>query len=98
MMPYFIDAITDAYNRNLLLKRINERDAFDIELNPKSGDLLQISFAGESNYQDLTYGYKYTGEKWETEIYDPLKWMWHHEINLKGKIRNAKVTTKLEIK
>jgi hypothetical protein len=91
MMPYHMDADIEENNRNLLLKRINEMDAFDIELNAKTGDLLQIGFAVDSGYQHLTYGFKYTGKKWKPESYDPLRRMWHHESDLAGKIRNAKV-------
>ena len=94
LMPFIIEKDIDNSNRKFLQKRINESDAFDINLNPKRGDLLEITFGTKSVWQKLTYGYKYTGTSWVCESYDPLKWKWHHEVDLAGKIRNAKVRKK----
>ena len=89
MMPPFIDYKLEIYNRKLLLKRVNEVDAFDIDLHPKSKDRLQLTFTCEMFYSPLNYGYSFNKGKWIEEEFHYLEWMWHHEKAEFGKITNV---------
>ncbi len=43
-MPHTLDGRVEAYNRSLLLQRLQEGDAFDVDLKPREGDRLQLTF------------------------------------------------------
>jgi hypothetical protein len=91
VMPYTFDNKEfDLSNRKLLLRRINEPDAFDVELRPKSGDRLQLSFFCKKNSPGyIHYGFSFRKGKWVEETYDVFGWMEHHEESETGKIESA---------
>lgn len=92
MLPYMIDEKILIKNKAMLLKRLNETDAFDVELFPKSKDRLQLTFTCPgANDQQITYGYSYKKGKWVEEDYDPLEWCWHHDEQKFGIINPALV-------
>lgn len=94
MMPYLLDEQVEIQNKTLLLKRINEVDAFDVELNPKEKDRLQLSFKCGGDMNDfLDYGFEFRDGKWVEEQFDSLEWMWNHSEAKFGLIRNALVKT-----
>ena len=62
--PDTLDVRVDAYNRSLLLQRLHEDDAFDIDLNLQNGDRSQLTFrcsepdaSGQPEIKVITYGY-----------------------------------------
>jgi hypothetical protein len=94
--PDALDPRAEAYNRATLLKRLNEPDVFDLDLKPKSGDRLQITFRcteadapGKARAKTITYGYAFTGEGWVEEPYNSLSWRWHHTNSAIGELRPA---------
>jgi len=89
IMPYFLDEETDLKNRNLLKNLLNEHSVFDKPIQPQEGDLLSLSFRVDKESQQLTYGFKYTGGRWEEEEYDVFGWMAHHREIKHGKIKKA---------
>ena len=90
MLPYMVDEKIIINNKAMLLKRINEVDAFDIELSPKNKDRLQLTFTcTDSHDQQITYGYSYKKGKWVEEDFDPLEWSWHHDEQKFGIINPA---------
>jgi hypothetical protein len=90
MLPFLIDEQTHLLNRETLLKRVNEADAFDIDLKPKQNDRLQLSFNfGDTIYDRIDYGFLYRNKKWIVTGFDSLEWMWKHEEEKFGKIENA---------
>jgi hypothetical protein len=91
IMPVAIDEATDLINREALLKRVNEQDAFDVELLPKEKDRLQLSFSceGERNFGRLDYGFEYRDGKWEEEDYESFDWMMKHKEKQFGEINPA---------
>lgn len=95
-LPDKLDAEVEAYNRRLLLARLQEEDAFDVDLHPKEGDRLAITFqcsevdaSGRRVKKTITYGYARTGGRWVEEPYDSLSWEWHHDQERFGALRPA---------
>ena len=93
-LPDRLDATVDKYNRALLLARLHEDDAFDLDLDPREGDLLAIAFRctevnqrGVREDRTITYGYKRTGDRWVDEPFNHLEWQWHHHHERFGKLR-----------
>jgi hypothetical protein len=90
LMPYNVDEQTDTYNKEVLLKRVNEADAFDVNLNPKENDRLQVTFTRDmEDEENMNYGFVFKNGKWEEEGYDALEWMWRHEEKTFGKVKEA---------
>lgn len=96
MLPDRLAAEVEEYNRRLLLARLQEEDAFDVDLHPEEGDRLAITFAcSEANAsgrlvkKTITYGYARTGGRWVEEPYDPLSWQWHHDRERFGELRSS---------
>ena len=90
MLPYMLDEKMLIYNKAMLLNRLSEADAFDLELSPKSKDRLQLTFTcPDTNEQQITYGYSFKKGKWVEEDFDPLEWSWHHDEQKIGIINPA---------
>lgn len=90
MSPYPINIADDQHNRNLLKLRVNEPDAFDIDLQPKTGDRLQVSFQCANAVEGyLHYGFKFEKGKWIEKEFDYFDWMTHHEEDKFGKLNPA---------
>jgi hypothetical protein len=91
LLPAYIDPATDALNKNLLLQLLNQEDIFDFELVPQEKDRLQLSFLVKPIYGDdhLSYGFEFRKRKWRLTSFDYLQWMWHHEEEARGKIKNG---------
>jgi hypothetical protein len=90
VMPFDIDRETNSFNRELLLHRVNEPDAFDINLYPKENDRLQISFLCKNDVGGyIHYGFSFRNGNWAEEMFDGLEWMWHHSEIAFGKIKQA---------
>jgi hypothetical protein len=95
-LPDRLDAKVEAYNRRLLLARLQEADAFDVDLHPEEGDRLAITFqcseagaSGRRATKIITYGYAHKGGRWVEERYNPLSWQWHHDRERFGALRQA---------
>jgi len=89
-----------AYNRSLLLERLNEHDAFDINLNPQEGDRLQLKFTCSDSgvlsiltrnrkIKKIIYGYTYRNGRWIEEPFDHLAWERRHDREKFGEIQSA---------
>lgn len=71
MMPFgFLDSDYES-NRIILLKRLNEQDAFDKALVLQINDKLHIVFNNLSKVeQPIIYAYQYINGKWVKDEYD----------------------------
>lgn len=78
----------EQHNRALLLSRLNEADAFDVELSPREGDRLQLSFRF-SDTKWAVYGYEHRDGRWTEQPFSPLEWQWHHDQESFGVVRGA---------
>jgi hypothetical protein len=92
LLPDKLDAEVEAHNRSVLLARLNEIDAFDVDLKPKDGDRLQLTFrfplAGAT--KTITYGFAHAGGRWVEQAYDHLSWRWQHDRESFGEVRSAR--------
>lgn len=96
ILPYMLDEEMVIKNKAVLLKRLNEEDAFDIDIFPKNKDRLQLTFTCSAfSNQQITYGYSYKNGKWIEKDFDPLEWQWHHDEEISGAIKPALVRTKV---
>jgi hypothetical protein len=90
VMPAFIDPNTDAHNITTLEKRLNEPDAFDIQLAPKERDRLEITFTtGENFSSPLSYCFAYRKGKWVKVDHDSFDLMSRFIEIKSGKIKPA---------
>lgn len=89
MMPHEMDAALNQLNRNTLLKRLNEADAFDVDLQPQPGDRLLLSVrVGKQNDETVKYGFEYSQGKWQHTDYFCFDWEQEHEVAVTGKLKN----------
>lgn len=90
MLPASIDPADDTFNQSLLLNLLNEGDIFDVEIKPSAKDRLEISLLiGPGKEDRITYGFECKQDKWVATEYDPLMWMWNHDEEKSGEIKNA---------
>jgi hypothetical protein len=89
MMPAGIDPEIDKFNQETLLNLLNEGNAFDTEMILQEKDRLEISFTiGPPKDSFITYGFEYKNRKWQAEPFDPFGWMYQHNEEQSGKIKN----------
>ena len=86
-LPNFTDKDVELYNKQHLLKRVNDPSAFDVDLNPKEHDRLSLFFTVKNDQYPLKYGFEYRNGKWEEEEYYDLEWQMEHERKDFGEIR-----------
>ncbi|GAB4093561.1 hypothetical protein [Flaviaesturariibacter terrae] len=73
------------------MERVNEAGAFDVELNPKPKDRLEVTFTlNKGDYESyLSYGFEFKKGKWIECDYDSLEWMWRHDEKIGGNMKDA---------
>lgn len=77
-------------NQSALLKRLNEPDAFDIPIELKPKDQLEIVINNKPNFHDaFTYSFKYYKGKWTAVATDPFDLMNRFDEEQSGKIKSA---------
>jgi hypothetical protein len=84
MLPMYLDLETAQYNNRILLESLNERDCFDVALEIKNRDILQLHFTGPK--QQLVYAFVFKMGKWNRAQYDPFASV---DLIEKGKIKPA---------
>lgn len=81
-----------AHNKALLLERLQEADAFDVDLRPRERDRLQLTFTCSEpggRVNTLYYGYEYKSGRWTEEEYDELSWETNHDQTRFGEVQLA---------
>ena len=74
-------------NRENLLKRINEPDAFDKPLDIKRKDRLELVLNNNQDYDKIfVYEFEYTGKEWKYVSHDPFNLMSHYDEVNSGKL------------
>ena len=95
LLPYSISPESDQFNRRLLLKLLNEENAFDAGISPIQNDRLEISFTvGPGPFNRVSYGFAFRSNQWKAAYVDPFGWEETHDIEKTGKVRNALVRLK----
>jgi hypothetical protein len=87
-LPVLMDEDIVNYNEETLLKRVNEVDAFDIDLQPKNKDRLEIVLNCKQHFGgDLHIGFEYKKGQWVACEYDLFEWTWKHTEDAFGKLK-----------
>ncbi len=91
MMPTSMIDLNFELNKSTLLARVNEPDAFDVPLQLKPKDLLEIVINNHSsNFEErLNYTFEYEKGKWIAVEPDPFKIMNEFDEEQFGKLKNA---------
>lgn len=91
MMPTSMRDLSFEENQSTLLNRLNESDAFDVPLEFKAKDLLEIVINNNTSdfYETFTYFFKFKKGKWEAEETDPFEIMNQFDEENSGKIKIA---------
>ena len=73
-------------NKESILKRLKESDAFDIPIVFKSRDRLLVSINNDNENieEDMTYLFKFTRGKWKSIVYEPFHLMEEFDQFKKG--------------
>ena len=80
----------DPDNQTILERLLNEENIFDAAIIPKSKDRLELSFTCNNYRQNnMTYGFEYIKSRWVSKEYDCFGWMYKHDEEGFGKIKNA---------
>ena len=93
MFPVFLTE-QDLYNKEIILSLLNKKNCFDFDYTPKSKDRLLITLkstlkdSSEYGSEYIFHGFSYIGKKWKHEEFDQLEWMWKHEVEQQGDIKN----------
>lgn len=96
ILPAYIGEAADKINQNKILSQLKNGNCFDIELQHKENDILELHFTYKADPDTflnlpchgdfLAYAFKYKNGKWRNSSYNP------YEINFdeiqKGKISN----------
>jgi hypothetical protein len=75
-------------NKVVLEKRLNEADAFDVNLYFKPKDVLEIVCHNLERDKRLVYGFKYKGKRWQLYEIDDFYIMGHYDEVTFGKMKN----------
>ena len=78
-------------NTTTLEKRLNEADAFDVDLELKNKDILEVVINNKSrNHEDqITYAFEYNKGKWKSIEYDFFELKNEFEETDSGKMKNV---------
>lgn len=69
-VPFFLDFEDEKHNLEVLLKALNSVDCFDVVLDIKEKDVLDLHFDCKGN--EIIYAFVFEREKWEVGEYDPF--------------------------
>jgi hypothetical protein len=75
-------------NKVVLEKRLNEADAFDVNLSFKPKDVLEIVCHNLDSDKRLVYGFKFKGNRWQFYEIDDFYIMGHYDVFSFGKMKN----------
>lgn len=91
LFPKDIDLANETVNRKLLLKRMNELDAFEIDLNPKEKDRFRVAIHCPSTnvHRYLDYGFEWRKGKWVRKDFEDFDWARKHSEEKFGEVQNA---------
>ena len=78
-------------NTSTLLKRLDDSDAFDVDLDLKNKDILEVVINNISrNYEDqITYAFEYNKGKWKSIEYDFFELKNEFEEKQAGKMKSV---------
>jgi hypothetical protein len=77
-------------NYSTLENRLQEPDAFDVVLDCKTGDILEIVKDNDNDSVRAVYGFKYTKNQWNRFEIDPFELMGQFDEIRFGKLINHK--------
>lgn len=99
IFPFNLYPEAEALNWKTLRKRMNEPDAFDVDLKPIEKDRLQIHFScGPEYYEFVDYGFEYKNGKWRKKKFEFFDWLAHWDELKTGKIKYPLSRKKTETK
>jgi hypothetical protein len=79
----------DDINKNTILNRLKENDAFDIPIKFEENDTLVIHLNQLQQSNELVYSFNYNNKEWQYESYNPLSLDETSEQIKYGKLDNA---------
>ena len=87
-LPLMVDENMVQYNEATILKRVNEADAFDVDLKPKNKDRLEIVLTCNEHFGgDLHIGFEFKKGQWVPCEYNVFEWTWKHTEDAFGKLK-----------
>jgi len=95
ILPYDLSVEDEQFNRETLLRLLNDGNVFDVNLEPSNKDRLQLTFTVKNSGElrgerpQIDYGFEYRNKRWNLIEYDVFEWLLHHEEERYGKIKNA---------
>lgn len=95
-LPQMFNPMFDI-NEELMLNTLNSADAFDKNLDLKSGDRLEVVLCnhGRLNEETLYFNFKYTGTQWKPIEADAFELMTGFDQMGQGEIKETDINTLL---
>ncbi|WP_295334342.1 hypothetical protein [Flavobacterium sp.] len=90
LLPYELFKPNYKSNYSILENRLQESDAFDLQLDFKTGDVLEIVMNNHDYFTRAVYGFKYTKKNWNRFKIDTFYLMGHFDEIRFGKLINHK--------
>lgn len=81
MLPHFLELQDEEYNKKTLLNLLNEGNCFDMELDHREKDALELHFNCKAG--NLVYAFVFKKGKWKVTEYDSFA---NHDQVKHGKI------------
>ena len=90
-MPFHLLQPSYELNKIMLVKRLNEKDAFDFEITFQDKDQLEIVFYNnEDDIKRMVFCFKYSKDKWKSIEYDCFDLMNRFNETRFGKCKQMK--------
>lgn len=87
ILPNYLLDINYEVNKVVLEKRLNETDAFDMDMSFKPKDVLEIVCNNLDDAKRHVYAFKYKGKRWQLYEADYFYIMGHYDEFSFGKLR-----------
>jgi len=88
ILPDYLLDINYEVNKVVLEKRLNEEDAFDVDLSFKPKDVLEIVCNNFNDSKRTVHGFKYKGKRWQFYEIDDFYIMGHYDVLSFGKMKS----------
>ena len=75
MLPVIGDDSMLQSNEEIIAQRVNDPDAFDVDLQPRDGDRLLVVVVCREHFDDKQHlEFEYDNGRWEHQVYYPFAW------------------------
>lgn len=88
MLPAIGDYMMTQHNKAAVSSRVNDPDAFDVDLHPQEGDRLLVVVVCHEHFDGAQHlEFEYENGRWESCVYYPFGWSHIHPTTRQGTLK-----------